>query len=110
MPDRPIANLRVEPHMIPALTAAYDRAALDVTTLLDDISRRGRIPEPYTPDVISVAMAEHYNDTIMDSPHSAYAALRHYERELLNIRDTLRRMASTYDSTEDINTRLWRAQ
>jgi len=98
---RPTAVLRVEPHMLPGLIAAYRRAAEEMGTLLEDVSRRGRIEVPWTQDPVSVAMTEHYNHVVMDGEYSTYAALRQYEQELLHIVEALTQMDTDYRRTED---------
>ena len=98
---RPTAVLRVEPHMLPGLILAYRRAAEDMRALLEDVRRRGRIEVPWTQDPVSVAMAEHYNEVVMDGEYSTYAALRQYEQELLHIVTTLTQMDTDYRRTED---------
>lgn len=101
MPDRPTAGMRLEPDMLPGLIAAYDQAALDMMNLLMSVRDRLRLPEPWTPDVVSTAMFDHYNHEVVDSDHSTYAALRRYEQELRNIGRNLRQMQADYQRTED---------
>ncbi len=101
-------TLRTEPHALPALRAAYERAAVDLIDLLATIRRRGRLPEPWAADDISIAMTEHYNREVMDGPHSTYAALRAYEQELLTIVDTLKRMEDDYRNTEQAVADQWK--
>lgn len=107
MPDRPTVTLRLEPHMIPGLAAAYGRAADEMQLLLADVQNRGRIERPWTEDPVSVAMTAHFNDVIMDSDYSTYAALGQYLRELINVRDTLKAMEADYRRTEGENAELW---
>ncbi|WP_219417882.1 hypothetical protein [Pseudonocardia nigra] len=106
MSDLPSLTLRVEPDALPALRAAYGRAADDIGDLLNDVGRRGRLAEPA--DDISVGMAEHYNHEVMDGAYSTYTALRRYEQELRKVVDTLKRREDDYRRNEDAVADEWR--
>lgn len=107
MSNRPTVTLRLEPHMLPGLVVAYGRAADEMRLLVADVKNQGRIEQPWTSDPVSVAMAEHYNDVVMDGAHSTYAALRQYMQELVDIRDTLKAMEADCRRTEGENAELW---
>ena len=107
MAERPTATLRLEPHMLPALVAAYDRAVTEITTAARRSQRRGRLPRPWTDDAVAVEVAQAYNELAMDGPRSAYAALRLYEKELIATRDQLRQMEADYRRVEGDNAELW---
>jgi hypothetical protein len=110
VPDRPAAILRLEPHMLPSLITAYQDAIGELRPLLIDLSRIGRIPRAWTEDPVTEQIAARFNEHAVDGAHSAYAALRLYERELQNILDALRRMEADYRSTEDTAAALMRRQ
>ena len=107
MPERPTAVLRLEPHMLPAVVAAYDRAVKEIKPLLEDLSHRGRLSRPWTDDAVAIEVARAYNELAMDGPRSAYAALRLYEQELVATRDQLRQMEAEYRRVEGDNAELW---
>jgi hypothetical protein len=100
VPDLPAATMRIEPERVAELVRAFDEAAEDVRALLADVRDRGRIREPYTPDAVSTAIAEHYNAQALDGPYSALVALRNYEQQLVAARATLQRMQAGYQRSE----------
>ncbi|WP_219412949.1 hypothetical protein [Pseudonocardia nigra] len=107
MSDRPSLTLRIEAHALPILRAAYERALQDFRPLLMDARNRGRLPEPWAADDISIAMTEHYNHEVMDGAYSAYEALRLYEQELIKVVDSLKRMEDDYVYTQDVVADQW---
>lgn len=108
MPELPPrAVLRLEPHMIPELKAAFVDAVQQLRPKLDDLSVKGRIPEPWMTDPVSTTISTNYHRDAMDGPESAYGRLRAYELELTKVIDTLAAMEAEYRRTEGENAALW---
>ena len=103
----PTAVLRLEPHMIPTLRAAFVDAAETLRSKLDDLNFKGRIPEPWMLDPVSIDIVESYHRHVMDGDESAYGRLRAYERELVKVVDVLTALESEYRRTEGENADLW---
>lgn len=103
--ERPQALLRLEPHTIPALITAFDRAIKEMTPLMLSITLEGRMPEPWLHDETSVEIFNLYHWFAMGdgstNGSSAFGRLRAYEAELIKVRDTLQRMDEDYRRTED---------
>lgn len=102
MPDQPAAILlRLEPHMLPGLIAAYTSALQELSPMVARLSRTGRVPRAWMADPVTEQITARFNEHAVEGSQSAYTALRIYERELQNILDALRRMEADYRSTED---------
>lgn len=99
-PARPAAELRLEPHMLPDLAAAYDRALAKLTPMLDNLSFHGRLARAWTDNPAAQEATERFNLHAVDGDRSAYAMLRLYEQELTRVRDTLRFMEAEYRRTD----------
>ena len=93
--------LRLEPHMIPELRAAFDSALSELGQALVDLRSRGYLPAAWLGDETSAAVAAHYTRRAMEQPDSSYRALLEYEAELTRVRDTLQRMEDHYRRTEE---------
>ena len=93
--------LRLEPHMIPELRAAFDSALSDLGQALVDLGNRGYLPTAWLGDETSAAVAAHYTRRAMEQPDSSYRALLEYEAELTRVRDTLQRMEEHYRRTDE---------
>jgi hypothetical protein len=107
MSDRPSpVTLRLAPHAIPELRAAFDEALASMSRQLSRLRDEGYLREPWLGDEISAEVADFYNRRVMDSTDGPYAALVAYEAELLKVRDTLQRMEDEYRRTEGDNARL----
>jgi hypothetical protein len=107
MPDQPTAVLRVEPHAIPALRAAYARALDDLRPLIRQIESQAYISEPWMGDPISIAVMQLYNGRFATGDNSPRAQLLRYEAELRNVVDSLTHMEAEYRRTEGDNAELW---
>jgi hypothetical protein len=108
MSDRPPSvSLRLQPAAIPAIRAAFEEAIASLRCQLNRLRDEGYLREPWLGDEISAEVASFYNRRVMDSSDGPYAALVAYEAELLNVRDTLKRMEDEYRRTEGDNTQLW---
>lgn len=109
MPDRAQAILRVEPHQIPALRAAFEEAAATVSLQLEQLGQEGQIPQPWMGDPVSADVARIYHSQVMDAgnPNSTYAHLSTYREELRKVHETLGAMESDYRRTEGDNVALW---
>ncbi len=108
MPDResPVP-LRIEPHAIPALRAAFDEAAAEVGRQVARLQQEGRLREPWLGDETSLAVREFYNAQVMDAPDGPYAALVEYSAELSRVGAALQRMEEGYRRTEGANAERW---
>jgi hypothetical protein len=104
---QPPVTLRLEPHTIPAVRAAFDDALTELTHQLIRLRRAGVIPEPWLGDPISAKVADYYHARVMDAPDGPYAALRAYEVELTKVRDNLQVLEDHYRRTEGENAALW---
>jgi hypothetical protein len=105
--QHPPVTLRLEPHTIPAMRAAFDDALAELTHQLMQLRRVGVIPEPWLGDPISATVVDYYHRQVMDAPAGPYAALRTYEVELTKVRDSLRALEDHYRRTEGENAALW---
>jgi hypothetical protein len=103
----PPVALRLEPHTIPAVRAAFDGALAELTHQLMRLRRDGVIPEPWLGDPISAKVVDYYHQQVMDAPDGPYAALVAYEAELLKVRDNLQVLEDHYRRTEGDNATLW---
>jgi hypothetical protein len=102
----PPVTLRLEPHTIPAVRAAFDDALAELTHQLIRLRRAGVIPEPWLGDPVSAKVVDYYH-VRMDAPDGPYAALVAYEAELLKVRDNLQVLEDHYRGTEGDNAALW---
>jgi hypothetical protein len=108
MPGRhPPVTLRLEPHAIPAVRAAFDEAIEELTSQLARMQRTAYIREPWLGDRVSAQVAEHYNRTVMDSRDGPYAALRAFETELRKVRNNLKLLEGHYRRTEGDEVARW---
>ena len=108
MPEPSRAILRVVPHQIPALRAAFSRAAKRMTTELASLDREGQIPEPWLGDPVSATVKLMYDAHARSTaPGSTLAHLTAYRDELLRVHDTLAEMEAGYRRTEGENATLW---
>ncbi len=108
MPERPQAALRLEPHMIPALRAAFADALDQLAPQLRRFTQDAYIAEPWMGDPISQAIAmEHNARAVGGGADSAYECLLAYEAELVKVRDALAQMEAEYRRTEGDNAALW---
>ena len=101
--------LRLQPHMVPELRAAFKSAVDQLNQALVDLGRRGFLTEPWLADEISSGVAAHYTQTAMAGPQSSYQRLVAYQNELNRVYETLQRMEDEYRRTdEDVATNLQR--
>lgn len=108
MSEQQRAVLRVEPHAIPALRAAYDKAVLQIGRVLEQGRRGAYISEPWLGDPISLAVTRLYNGRFATgSGGSAVDRLAAYQDQLVRIRDALTEMEDRYRRTEGENSDLW---
>ena len=107
MTERQQDVLRLQPHMIPALRAAFSTAMDQVKEALVGLSRGGYLPAPWLGDEVSNDVAVHYKECAMDGPGSAYEALVAYRNELTRVHQTLQQMEDDYRRTEGDNAALW---
>jgi hypothetical protein len=99
--------LRLQPHMIPALRAAFSSAVNQVEAALVNLGRAGHLPTPWLGDEVSEEVAAHYTHRAMDAPDSSFKSLQQYRAELARIHDALQRMEDDYRRTEGDNEALW---
>jgi hypothetical protein len=108
MPEPSRAVLRVAPHQIPALRAAFYNAASAMGDQLGLLRQEGQIPEPWLGDPVSATVKVMYDAHAMSTaPGSTLAHLTAYRDELLRVHDTLAEMEAGYRRTEGENAALW---
>ena len=107
MAERQQDVLRLQPHMIPALRAAFSTARDQLNDALIGLRRDGSLSAPWLGDETSGEVAEHYRLRAMDAPDSSYQSLVAYRDELNRVHDTLLRMEDDYRRTEGDNAALW---
>ena len=107
MPDRPLAVLRLEPHMIPGLRALFEECIELLADRLNRLGSSGRMLEAWMHDPVSERMREVYNSSVMEAEDSGYASLRLYEAELRRVHEELGRMQERYRRTEAGNAALF---
>jgi hypothetical protein len=99
--------LRLQPHMIPALAAAFSISITQLDDAVLSLRRRGYLPGPWLGDEASASVATHYTRRALDEPTSSYHSLTAYRDELDRVHDTLRRMEDDYRRTEGDNAARW---
>lgn len=108
MPEHPPTVLRVAPHQIPALRAAFWQAAKSMTDELSALSRQGQIPEPWLGDPVSATIKLMYDAHVMsEASGSTLAHLTAYRDELVRVHETLGEMEAEYRRAEGDNAALW---
>lgn len=107
MTDYPPTTLRLEPHAIPAIRAAFDAALDELGPELRDLANVGYISGPWLGDPASIETVEFYNRRVMDAPDGPYHALVTYQAELTRVRDQLVELEAAYQRTEGENAELW---
>ena len=100
-------TLRVEPHTIPALRAAFYDAADALNEHVTRLQEEGQIKEPWLGDETSSGVYSYYKQNVMDVTNGPIAALAAFSTELMAVHDTLKRMEDEYRRSEGDNTALW---
>jgi len=108
--DRQRDVLRLQPHMIPRVRAAFSDALDEVNKAIVGLNRGGYLPEPWLGDEASSAVTMHYTSRAMDAPDSSYQALVAYHAELRRIHDTLQQTEDDYRRREGDNAASWGRQ
>ncbi len=103
----PPVTLRVEPHAIPEVRAAFDHAVNELGYELTQLRLNGFITEPWLGDPMSAMVQQAYNTRVMDAPDGPYHALVTYLDELRRVRDHLIAAEADYTRTEGTNAELW---
>ncbi len=107
MPEPPQAVLRVTPHQIPALRAAFRQAATAMGDQLGLLRQEGQIPEPWLGDPVSATVKIVYDAHAMGASGSTLAHLTAYRDELVRVHETLAQMEADYRRAEGDNAALW---
>ena len=107
MPEPPRAVLRVAPHQIPALRAAFFEASSTMTDQLGLLSLEGQILEPWLGDPVSATVKVLYDAHAMGAAGSTLAHLTAYRDELVRVHETLADMEAEYRRAEGDNAELW---
>lgn len=97
MPD-----LRLDPHELPRLRSAVDRALERVTASLRTLEADARLPRPWLGDPVSARAAGRYARGSTDGPDASVAALRSYRDELVRVRDAMAGTGTAYAGAEDV--------
>ena len=107
MPDQSHAVLRVAPHQIPALRAAFLAAATSMGDQLALLRQEGQVSEPWLGDPVSATVKLMYDAHVMSPSGSTLAHLTAYRDELVRVHETLGQMEADYRRAEGDNAALW---
>jgi hypothetical protein len=99
--------LRLQPHMVPTLRAAFASAVAELNSALLKLRQEGNLVQPWLGDEVSAEVAAHYTKRAMADPDSSYQSLLAYRTELTRVHDTLQQMEDDYRRTEGDNAALW---
>jgi hypothetical protein len=103
----PPATLRVEPHAIPQVRAAFMEAVDTLGVELAQLRQNGYIDKPWLGDPMSAMVQEAYNNRVMRAIDGPCEALVRYLEELTRVRDHLVGAEAEYTRTEGANAELW---
>ncbi len=92
--------MRVEAGALPSLIAAYQNALNDMTPLLADLDRNGRVAVAWTNDPHTATIRGNFNQWAMDAPDSVYASLVLYKERLADVVSQLHAMHAAYTGAE----------
>lgn len=95
--------LAVTPEAVPALRAAFTRAADRMDDALTKLRDTGYLHEAWLGDEVSERVRVHYNTIAIDGEHSAYNALSAYRDELKRIANHLALTEAGYEQAEFSN-------
>lgn len=107
MAERPQAVLRVEPHQVPALRAAFVDAAAAIDERVTALDREGMLATPWLGDPVSATVLAVYNKRAAGQPDAAREHLVAYREELARVAQALGAIDADYRGTEQDNTALW---
>lgn len=99
--------LRLQPHMIPTVRAAFGAAIDQLDDALGGLRRGGVLSEPWLGDETSGDTAAHYTVTAMDGADSSFNYLQQYRAELNRVHDTLQQMEDEYRRREGDDAARW---
>ena len=100
MSERPEAVLKIEPHQLPALRAAFLSASNEMNQELGALYREGRIAAPWLGDPVSSTVKDIYDAHVMGAgTDSAFGHLIAYRDELVRVHDNLAQMEAEYRRT-----------
>ena len=99
--------LRLQPHMIPMVRAAFGTAIDQLDDAIGGLRRDGVLSEPWLGDETSRDAATHYTLVAMDGPDSSFNLLQQYRAELNRVHDTLARMEDEYRRREGDDAARW---
>jgi hypothetical protein len=98
--SHPPVTLRLEPHMLPVVRAAFDDALAELRPQLIRVGQTGYVQATTTAH-------SPRSDRLRTRTVAPYAALVAYEAELLKVRDNLQVLEGHYRRTEVENAALW---
>lgn len=101
------AVLRVEPHTIPRLRAAFSEALDLLHPHIERMRIEAMIHEDWLGDDDSIGLREFYNSQVMLSEHGPFSALVKYRDLLQHIHDQLAASEAEYRRVEGENSDLW---
>ena len=101
------SNLRIEPHMLPRLREAFERAALLLRLHLDPMGHLAYLPGQWLGDADSGELYDHYQSWVMGGDGGPFAAANAYARQLEAVARQLRDAEDAYRQAEGDNADLW---
>jgi hypothetical protein len=101
------AAVRVEPHALPAVRAAFDQALLTLHPHVSRMLHTASLASSWLGDESSQQARLDYNQQIMQAADGPYAALVAYHGRLQDVRDQLARAEAAYRRAEGDNAELW---
>lgn len=99
--------MRVEPHALPAMRAAFDQALSSLIPHLKVMASDAVLTEDWLGDESSAALRAFYNDRIMLADDGPFSALVKYQNILQSVRDQLAASEAEYQRVEGENSELW---
>lgn len=103
----PSGTLRVEPHALPTLRAAFDEALNMLGPHLKSMVIGARIERDWIKDEHSIGLREFYNERVMRADDGPFSALQKYMQLLHDVRSQLAVAEAEYRRVEGENSDLW---
>lgn len=101
------STLRIAPHMLPALRAAFHEAAGRLQQHIDAMNDGARLHGPWLGDDDSQDLFLHYRDWVMGGRGGPFSAIQAYAQRLHEVHDQLKAAEDAYRRAEGDNAALW---